>query len=144
MVGNEQDAMLFFNSSTTAIGPAPVLRALVDARPQMHDAPARFAPLLAQIPLESEVWGAYAGGPVDLDLPGNLANLRRIFALLQSATFYADADTKLHLIAAGTSPSDQRAQELHDSLQGLMALAQIQGDVSREGTRVTLKVDTGL
>jgi hypothetical protein len=47
-------------------------------------------------------------------------------------------------MAAGTSPSEQRAQELHDSLQGLMALAQIHGDVSREGTRVKLKADAGL
>jgi len=144
MVGSEQDAMVFFNSSTTAIGPAPALRALVDARPQMHDVPARFAPLLAEIPLESEVWGAYAGGPVDVDLPGNLVNLRRLFGMLQSATFYANADTQLHFMAAGTSPSEQRAQELHDSLQGLMALAQIHGDVSREGTRVKLKADAGL
>ncbi len=143
MVGNEQDAMLFFNSSTTAIGPAPALRALVDARPLMHDAPERFAALLAEIPLEAELWGAYAGGPVDLDLPGNLVNLRKVFALLQSGEFYATADQKLHVSAAGTSPTEESAKELHDALQGLMAIAQIPGDVSTAGNRVQFKADVG-
>ena len=143
MVGSEQDAMVFINSSTTAIGPAAVLRSLVDARAQMHDVPARFAPLLTAIPLESQVWGAYAGGPVELEFPGNFANLRRIFGMLQSATFYANADTGLHLVSNGTSPSDAQAQELHDTLQGLLALAQMKGDVAREGPRVKLKIDAG-
>jgi hypothetical protein len=143
MVGSEQDAMLFINSSTTAIGAAPALRALVDAMPQQHDVPERFAPLLAEIPLESEVWGAYAGGSVDLDLPGNLVNLRKVFGLLQAGEFYADFDKQMHLTAAGTSPTEQSAQELHDALQGLMAIAGIHGDVSREGNRVTLKADAG-
>ena len=143
MVGSEQDAMLFINSSTTAIGAAPALRALVDAMPHMHDVPERFAPLLADIPLESEVWGAYAGGPVDLDLPGNLVNLRKVFGLLQTGEFYANVDTRMHLTASGTSPTEERAQELHDALQGLMAIAQIRGDVSREGNRVSIKADVG-
>jgi hypothetical protein len=143
MVGSEQDAMVFINSSTTAIGAAPALRALVDALPRQHDVPERFAPLLAEIPLEAEVWGAYAGGPVDMDLPGNLVNLRKVFALLQSGEFYADLDQKLHLNAAGTSPTEQSAQELHDALQGLMAIAQIPGDVARAGNRVSVKADVG-
>lgn len=143
MVGSEQDAMLFINSSTTAIGAAPALRALVDGLPRQHDVPERFAPLLAQIPLEAEVWGAYAGGPVNLDLPGNLVNLRKVFALLQSGEFYASLDKQLHVNAAGTSPSEQTAQELHDALQGLMAIAQIPGDVSRAGNRITVKADVG-
>jgi len=143
MIGSEQDAMMFINSTTTVIGPAPALRALVDARPLMHDVPQRFAPLLAAIPLESEVWGAYAGGPVDLDLPGNLVNLRNVFAMLESGTFYATVDMQLHVTAAGASPTEQRAQELHDALQGLMALEQIRGEVSREGNRVKLRADTG-
>jgi hypothetical protein len=143
MVGSEQDAMVFINSSTTAIGSAPALRALVDGLPRQHDVPERFAPLLAAIPLESEVWGAYAGGPVDLDLPGNLVNLRKVFELLQSGEFYATVDTQLHVNAVGTSPSESSAQQLHDALQGLMALAQVSGDVSRQGNRVTLKSDVG-
>jgi hypothetical protein len=141
MVGSEQDAMVFINSSTAAIGPAPVLRALLDARAEMHDVPARFAPLLTQIPLESQVWGAYVGGPVELEFPGNFANLRRVFGMLQTATFYANADTGLHLTAAGTSPSEAQAQELHDTLQGLMALAQLKGDVTRDASNVKLKID---
>jgi hypothetical protein len=144
MIGSELDAMMFINSTTTVIGPAPALRALVDARPLMHDVPQRFAPLLAAIPLESEVWGAYAGGPVDLDLPGNLVNLRNVFGMLESGTFFANADGQLHVTATGTSPTEQRAQDLHDALQGLMALAQIHGEVSREGNRVKLQADAGL
>ncbi len=148
MVGNEAEALMFINSTTTAVGPAPVLRALIDARGQMKDVPARFAPLLSQIPLESEVWGAYAGGPVDLDLPGNFANLRNVFALLQSGTFYMNANTGLHLVASGTSPSEASAQQLHDALQGLFALGQLTGqqikaEVTREGTHVTVKADAG-
>lgn len=144
MIGSEQDAMIFINSTTTVIGPAPALRALVDERPQMHDVPRQFAPLLAAIPLESEIWGAYAGGPVDVDLPGNLANLRNVFGMLQSGIFYATVDVQLHVMAEGTSPTDERAQELHDALQGLMAIAQIRGEVSREGNRVKLQSDAGL
>lgn len=154
MVGYESDALMYINATTTAIGPAPLLRALVDARGQMRDVPTRFAPLLAQIPLESEIWGAYAGGPVDLIFPGNLINLRNIFPLLQSGTFYANANTGFHLVASGTSPNEASAQQLHDALQGLLALGQLAGgqnplgqirsDVSREGTRVNVKADLGL
>jgi hypothetical protein len=143
MVGSEQDAMLFINSSTTAIGAAPALRTLVDQMPKLHDVPERFAPLLADIPLESEVWGAYAGGPVDLDVSGNLVNLRKVFELLQSGEFYANVDTQLHLTGVGTSPTVDRAQQLHDAIEGLMAIAQIHGDVSRDGNRVKLKADVG-
>ena len=143
MIGTEQDAMMFVNATTSAIGPAPALRALVDERPRMRDVPARFAPLLAAIPREAEVWGAYAGGPVDLDLPGNFANLRNVLALLQSGVFYADADTRLHVTAACTSPTEERAQQLHDALQGLMAIAQIHGEVSREENRVNVRADVG-
>ena len=147
MVGNEQDAMVFINSSTTAIGPAPVLRALVDARAQMHDVPARFAPLLAAIPLESQVWGAYAGGSVEIDFPGNFSNLKRVFGLLQSATFYANVTgalgTGARFVANGTSPVEAQAQELHDTLQGLMALAQIKGDVARDGPHVKVNAEVG-
>ena len=144
MVGSEDSALMFFNSTTTAIGPAPVLRALVDARGQMRDVPARFEPLLAEIPLESEIWGAYAGGPVNIDFPGNLANLRNVFALLQSGMFYANANTGFHLVASGTSPSASAAQKLHDALQGLMAIGGIRGDVSLDGARVKLTADVGL
>ena len=144
MIGSEQDAMMFINSTTTVIGPAPALRVLVDERPLMHDVPQRFAPLLATIPLESEVWGAYTGGPVELDFPGNLANLRNVFGMLESGVFYATADVRVHVTAEGTSPTDEHAQELHDALQGLMALAQIRGEVSRDGNRVKLQADAGL
>lgn len=143
MVGGELQALMFINSTTTAVGAAPVLRALIDSRGQMKDVPARFAPLLAQIPLESEIWGAYAGGPVDLNLPGNFANLRNIFALLQSGIFYANAHAGFHLVAWGTSPDEARAIRLHDALQGLLALAQIKANVTREATQVKVTADVG-
>jgi hypothetical protein len=85
---------------------------------------------------------------VDLDLPGNFANLRNIFALLQSGTFYMNANTGFHLVASGTSPSEASAQQLHDALQGMLALGQLAGgqikaEVTREGTHVSVKADAG-
>jgi hypothetical protein len=141
MFGNEQDALLFFNSSTAVIGDTGAIRALVDERPSIKGLPARFEPLVKSIPKEAQIWGAYAGGPVDLSLRGNLANIVNVLHMLQSGTFYATVDEKLHITASLLAESDQKADDLNGAIQALSALTKTPAQVSKDGRRIGVKFD---
>lgn len=141
MFGNEQDAMLFFNSSTGIIGDTAAIRALIDERPSIKGLPSRFDGLVKSIPNEAQLWGAYAGGPVDLPLRGNLANIANVLHMVESGTFYATVNEKLHVTASLAGGSDQKADDLHGALQALMALSKIQGQVAKNGRVLTVKLE---
>jgi hypothetical protein len=141
MWGNEQDALLFFNSSTAAVGDTNAIRALVDERPTIKALPARFDPLVKSIPKEAQIWGAYAGGPVDLPLRGNLANVTNVLGMVDNATFWATVDDKAHVTASLLAGSDQKADDLNGALQALMALSKTQGQLTKSGRAITVKLD---
>ena len=125
MVGYESNALMYINATTTAIVSATILRALFDARGQMLEVPDRFAPAAGADSSWNRRYGAHTREvQQDLVFPCNLINLRNIFPLLQTGTFYANVNTGFHLVASGTSPSVASALQLHDALQGLFALSQ--------------------
>ncbi len=62
MLGDENNAVLFVNSTTAAVGSVAALHSLIDQRANSHGAPPVLAPLIAQIPPTAQFWAAYAGG----------------------------------------------------------------------------------
>ncbi len=141
MFGNEQDALVLFNSSTVAIGETKAVRALIDERGSIQNLPSRFDALVKTIPKDAHLWGAFVGGSVELPLTGNLANLERVLGMVGSGTFHATFDDKMHVTASLAATSDQSAQDLQGAVQALMALAKLTGQVAREGAVLRVTID---
>jgi len=148
LFGDEREALLFINSSTAAIGETAVLRSLVDQRAAMTGPPARITALMKEIPREAHLWGVYTGGPVQLPLTGNMANVNKMLGMVESGDFYFDLSKGV--IGLATAVSSQ-AQQLQDSLNGLIGLAKMAAPnnqalfegirVDREDRRVRVAID---
>jgi hypothetical protein len=154
LFGDEQQAMLMLNSSTIAIADTPTLRWLVDQRSSLTGLPERLRALTKEIPRETQFWGAYLGGPVDVPLTGNLQNVNKVLGLLTSGTFYFDFTDGLKGTLTGVAANAQDAQQVHDGLQGFLGLGRMMTPKTRpelarvfdgiqvlqEGQRVSVKV----
>ncbi len=154
LFGDEQQAMLMVNSSTIAIADTPTLRWLVDQRSSLTGLPEHLNALTKEIPRQTQFWGAYLGGAIDLPLAGNLQNVNKILGLLSGGTFYFDFTDGVKGTLTGVSANAQNAQQVHDGLQLLLALMRTmtpktQPQLSRaldgfqllrEGQRVSVKI----
>lgn len=144
MFGDEQKAVLFVNSSTAIWGETPVLREVVDQKQGGSGPPPRLAALMKEIPRETQIWGVYAGGAVDLPLTGNLQNLNRVLAMLGGGSFYFDAGNGVNGTVIGVAAGTQDARQVHDALVGFIGLGRMlapknQPDLQRafDGVHVT-------
>jgi hypothetical protein len=90
LVGNEKTAVVFFSSSTAAMGPTDSLKFLLDQRGTSKGPPAELAALMKDIPSDAQFWAAYAGGPVDLGFTGNMANFSKLINSIQTGSIYFD------------------------------------------------------
>jgi hypothetical protein len=154
MFGDEQKAVLFPNSSTAIWGETPVVREVVDQKQGGSGAPPRLAAMMKEIPRETQIWGVYAGGAVDLRLSGNLQNLSKVLSMLSSGSFYCDAGNGVNGMVTGVAASAQDAQQVHDALVGFIGLGRMltpknQPDLQRafdgvhvtqEGSRVRVQI----
>ncbi len=127
LIGEERAALVFMNSTTAAAGPAPSLRALIDRRNRSRGA----SPLLAktkEFPAGTQLWMVSAGGAALAEwLPsaGNLANLGKIFSMLESSSAAADLRSGLRLSATGVCRNNDDARTLAEALRGLIGLARL-------------------
>jgi hypothetical protein len=154
LFGDEQQAMLMVNSSTIAISDTPTLRWLVDQRSSLTGLPERLTALTKQIPRQTQFWGAYLGGAVDLPLTGNLQNVNKVLGLVSNGTFYFDFTDGLKGTLSGVAANPQDAQQVHDGLQGFLGLGRMMTPKTRpelarafdgiqvvqEGQRVSVKI----
>jgi hypothetical protein len=125
LFGDELQAMLMVNSSTIAVADTPTLRWLVDQRSSLTGLPERLRALTKQIPRQTQFWGAYLGGAIDLPLTGNLQNVNKILGLVASGTFYFDFADGLKGTLTGVAANPQDAQQVHDGLQGFLGLGRM-------------------
>ena len=122
LFGDEQEAVLFVNSSTAVWGGTPVLRDIADQKLGGSGPPAALAALLKEIPRETQIWGVYSGGTLNLNLAGNLRNLNKLISMTRGGSFYFDASNGLAGVATGIAANPQDAQQLRDALTGLIGL----------------------
>ena len=137
LFGDEREALLFINSSTAAVGETAVLRSLVDQRPTITGPPARVVKLMKEIPREAQFWGVYAGGPVDLPLSGNMANVNKILGMVESGDFYFDLSKRVTGLATASSAGAQQLQDALNGLIGLVKMATPKSQALFEGIRVS-------
>lgn len=154
LFGDEQQAMLLVNSSTMVIGETDVLRSLVDQRPALTGLPARLSALTKEIPYQTQFWGAYAGGPVDIPFTGNLENVNRVLGMVTQGSFHFDLTSGVNGVITGDGRNAEDGRQVHDALTGFVGLGRMLApkkqpelqrvfdgvQVSQEGQRIIVKV----
>ena len=102
----------------------------------------RLLQLASAIPAGRQVWVVARGG-VALPLTGNAANLNRILALTESVTLSARVDAAVRVEAVMVGRSPEAAQQLEQSLRGILTLARLSGvEVRREDWTVRAGLTT--
>ena len=148
LVGDERQAVLLISPSDIGYGPTPALRWLIDQKGNSTGPPAALAAHLKEMPAEAVLWAAYGGGLTSLpfNAPGDMANMNKIIASIQSGSVYLDLRTGVNGLATGTCGSEQDAKMLYDSLRALqglgrMAITKEQPERGKilDGLRVTLE-----
>jgi len=146
LVGDERQAVLLISPSVIGYGPTPALRWLIDQKGNSTGPPAALTVQLKEMPAEAVLWAAYGGGLTSLpfNAPGDMANMNKIIASIQSGSVYLDLRTGVNGLATGTCGSEQDAKMLYDSLRALqglgrMAITKEQPERGRilDGLRVT-------
>ena len=146
LVGDEREAILLVSPSVIGLGPTPALRSLIDNKGKTNGPPSNLAALIKQMPAEAIFWAAYGGGvkALPFDLPGNMANVNKIIASIQSGSAYLTLPSGVQGLLTGICGSDQDAKSLYDALRALVGLGRLavpkdrpdQGKVI-DGLRVT-------
>ncbi|HEV8414130.1 MAG TPA: hypothetical protein VGQ49_11080 [Bryobacteraceae bacterium] len=151
LVGDERQAVLLVSPSVIGFGPTAALRSMIDNKGKSNGPPANLADQLKGMPAESIFWAAYGGGVTRLpfNMPGDMANLNKIIASIQSGSIYLDLRTGINGLATGNCGSDQDAKGLYDALRGLAGLGRLaipkdKPEVGRilDGLRITQDAHT--
>jgi hypothetical protein len=127
LVGDERQAVLLVSPSVIGVGATPALRSLIDSKGKSHGPPANLAERLKQMPAEAQFWAAYGGGVTQLpfNAPGDMANINKIIASIQSGSMYLDLRAGVNGLATGICGSDQDAKSLYDALRALAGLGRL-------------------
>lgn len=127
LFGNQAQAVVFLEGKLAVAGPVDLLKAALAG--ETGDTAKKQAVLyhLGSIPPDAHAWAVSVGGFAPMPLPqtGNLANLNRIFASLESATMTLDLSDGAKLVAAGTCTDEKTAKQLHDTLRGLIGFGRL-------------------
>jgi len=127
LVGDEREAVLLLSPSVIGVGPTAALRSLIDNKGKSSGPPSNLADQLKEMPAEAIFWAVYGGGVTKLpfDAPGDMANVNKIIASIQSGSIYLDLRAGVNGLAMGNCGSDQDAKGLYDALRGLTGLARL-------------------
>jgi hypothetical protein len=146
LIGDERAAVVFFSASTAAMGSTESLRFLLDQRGTSKGPPAGLAGLMKDIPAEAQLWAVYAGGPVGLDLKGNLGNINKLIQSVESGSVYFDLREGLSGVATGDCSTAQAADDVQGALKAFIGLGRLNTPANQpelqkayDGLRVTLE-----
>lgn len=122
------NAVCFLGGGKAVAGPVDLVRAAAEGSLKGDDAN-RKAVLqkMAALPANSQIWAVSVGGVPPMPIPerGNLANLNRVFASLQTTTLSADLSDGIALTARGECADEKSARQLHDTLRGLVGFGRL-------------------
>jgi hypothetical protein len=127
LVGDEREAVLLVSPTVIGVGPTSALRSLIDNKGKGNGPPANLAGQLKVMPAEAVLWAVYGGGVTALpfNAPGDMANMNKIIASIQSGSVYLDLRAGVNGLATGTCGSDQDAKTLYDALRALVGLGRL-------------------
>jgi hypothetical protein len=129
LIGNDESAFTFVSSTSVIAGRPDSVKFILDQRGQSKGPPAALWQMARSIPADNQIWLAAAGGFGELaksaPRTGNLANMARVFSMLESATAGADLRSGLKAFVHGAARTDQDARTLADGVRGLLGLARL-------------------
>lgn len=127
LVGNQEGSVVFFNSSTAAVGNVESLKALIDARGMSSGPPQAIVQRMKEIPGDSQVWAVYTGGGVKLPfaLQGNLANVDKVLESVQDAEMHLDARNGIQGGVVLYAANDEASKKLNETLRGLIGFGRL-------------------
>jgi hypothetical protein len=129
LIGTEDAAIVFLNATTAAVAPPASLRRFIDTRGGRTGIPPALQTKLRAMPAKCQAWAVWIGGgrrlPPSLPRQGNLANLDRIFASVETASAMAAASEGIEVEATALARTEQEAVTLHDALRGLLGMARL-------------------
>jgi hypothetical protein len=127
MIGSEEAAVVFFNSTTAAVGTVESLKALLDARGKTNGPPPAMAERMKEISADAQMWAVYIGGGIQLPfpLPGNLANANSFLAAVQTASVYFDLRDGVKGAVRAQCGSDAGAKSVHDALKAFIGFGRL-------------------
>ena len=127
LVGDEREAVLLMSPTVIGVGPTAALRSLIDNKGKSNGPPSNLSDQLKQMPAEAMFWAVYGGGlrSLPFNAPGDMANINKIIASIQSGSVYLDLRTGVNGLATGTCGSDQDAKSLYDALRALVGLGRL-------------------
>jgi hypothetical protein len=137
LLGNEENAVWFVNSSTGVYGHTAKLRAMIDGRGSAQAGPsAAMRERIDKFPPQSHFWlvadaAALPRVPeVDGGAKGGMAanflqNLPKLMQSVRMTTMHVSLVDGLAMEAAAYCDGDTGARQVHDSLKGIVGLARI-------------------
>ena len=145
LIGNDQTSIVFFSSSTAAVGTPDALRWIVDARGTGGGPPTPLAEMMKQLPEEAQIWAVESGAPaLPRGLSGNLGNANKLLSSIQSGALHFDLRTGLSGVASGACATEKDAQDVGGALKALVGFARLstpadQPELAKiyDGVRVT-------
>ncbi len=122
LVGKEEQAVTFFNSSVAVLGRASALRSIIDNRELKNSIPAGLIAMVETLPPESHFY-IVSNAPT---LPeGGIGGLQSLPLALKSAKGYLDARTGASFRAEAEGVSVEDAKKLLDGLRGISSLLRL-------------------
>lgn len=122
MFGKDGRGVVFVDRQTAIAGDAKQIRKALAGGP-----PSALLEKVAALPGRKHVWAVATGGfsPMPLPETGNMANLKRVFASLETTTLALDLENGVVLSASGLCGDDANARQLHDTLRGLIGFGRL-------------------
>jgi len=126
ILGDEETAVLFVNTTTAVAGRTATLRGIIDAR---DGSKGSVSPALLDrarsIGHQNQVWAVMLAPNLPADMiGGNLgANLTRLTNGVEVAWMGADFSSGIHAVTTVLCRGDQQAGQLNDALRGIVGIA---------------------
>ena len=119
LVGQEEHAVTFLNSSVFLAGRASAIRSVIDNRELKNAIPTSLLQLVESLPPTSHFYAVSTSPTIP---EGGIGGVQSLPLSLRTAKSYIDltVGAKLFVEAEGATPAD--ATKLHDGLKGILAL----------------------
>ncbi len=132
IIGDEQAATAFVNSSTAVAGNARAVRAILDRRNQSRGIPPKLRQQMNEIPPAAPIWSAWLSmAAFSLRDDGDWVNLARLTGRLRAGWLAVQLRDGAELAAAADCPSEPEAMLVSNALGALAGLARLTASSAR-------------
>jgi hypothetical protein len=134
IIGTDQGALVFLNSSVLAVAKPALLRTLIDNRDSAKAGlPPALEVLVNQVPYSAQFWAATVNPQNLARFPAgsNISNLNRVLDSLKSLMFAADLQEGVAIQASGEATNtagmtaEQNAKQINELFRGLIGLGRL-------------------